>query len=111
MVVLIKILSILTFVFAALFMLCFTSRIFALFFPPVLFFALIFLAITILVGLFYYWGNNPLFYGHLAIIFITILAFVFLIYFGDYFIWIGRIWAAAVIIFYGLIIFKKLWNL
>jgi hypothetical protein len=117
MTVLIKILSILTFVFAILLMLCYTSKIFVFFIQPVLFFTLIFSAITTLVGLFYYWGNNGLFYGHLAIIFFTILVvvllyfvvFFFIDYAGDFFLWLGRIWTAMILVFYGLIIFKKLW--
>jgi hypothetical protein len=112
MILLIKRLSILTFAFLILKMLCLTSF-FVVFIVPVQFFTFIFLVITSIVGLFYYWGNNPLFYSNLAVLLSTLLAYYLFFLLLDYswWIWIFRLWTAILLAFYGLIIFKKLWIL
>ena len=108
MIILIKILIITAFVFSVLLLLSLSIRTFALFFPPILIATLISFAISALTGAGYYWENNILFYSHLSLIFLAVLTgilFIICPFFAKQFLWIFRIWAIILLVFYGLNVF------
>jgi hypothetical protein len=112
MIALVKIATCLAFAFLILHMLALTPFLVS-FMPPVMFFTAIFSGIASIAGLFYYQGGSPLFYGNLTVLLSTIAAYCLFFLLLDYswWLWIFRLWTAIVLVFYGLIIFKKLWVL
>jgi hypothetical protein len=115
MILLIKIITVLTFAFLILQML-FTIVPFVWFIVPAWLFVSPFLIVTSIVGLFYYRGNDLLFYANLTVLLAIIPAYYLFgwLLLNDYFrwfIWFFRLWTAILLVFYGLIIFKKLWIL
>jgi hypothetical protein len=84
---------------------------------PIVFFTLISSTLATIFGLFYFWNNRILFFGNLVILLLPVFicsARVFYkldVYSGDTLLWTGRTYAAIMLVFYTLFVFKKWWNL
>lgn len=113
MIIFVKIITVLTFTFIILQMLSLISPL-VVFIPPILFFKVVFLVITSIAGMFYYRSNNLLFYGNLAVLLSIYPAYCIFFFWLDNHLWAGwafNLWTVMLLVFYGLIIFKKLWTL
>ena len=72
----------------------------------------IFFLLTTIVGLFYYKNIKSLYYIHLvSILMICIAIVITIIYSKDIPKWMFTLWEFYILLFYGYVVSRKLWNL
>lgn len=107
MIIFVKIITALAFAFLILQMLSLCTPL-VVFITPIMFFTVVFLVIASIVGMFYYRGNNLLFYGNLAVLLSIYPALFIGSLWGENHLWAGwtfKLWIVMLLVFYGSIIF------
>jgi hypothetical protein len=71
----------------------------------------VFFLISTVVGVFYFKGNNVLFYSHLFSTFIILIGVIITLIFGkDIPKILFLLWEFYILYFYGIVVCKKMWN-